>query len=391
MSKSVLYIGGFELPDRNAAAQRVIANSKIFSTLGYDIYLYGISHNKVKVNNSFCKLDLENFSFFYNEQKYPKTLIEWGRYLSDCSSVIDILKNRQSNNIDIVVAYNYPSIKLFKLYNYCKTNGIKLIADVTEWYVPTGNIFFRLLKASDTAFRMKYVHKKLDGLITISNFLSDFYKSQNILELPPLVDLKECKWKNKIKDKDRIINLCYVGSPGSGMKDRLDLIINSLFRIKNQVNSFHFHIVGISKQQYLTSFENSERLNEIDNLITFYGRQSHKKALSILKESTFTVFLRENNLVNTAGFPTKFVESVSCGVPVLTNISSNLDFYINKEKLGFELSIDSNEALDESLKESINKPFGEIIKAQNHCKDFVKFNFLHYKDSLSLFINKISK
>ena len=32
----IIYIGGFELPDKNAAAQRVIGNSKALRDLGYE-------------------------------------------------------------------------------------------------------------------------------------------------------------------------------------------------------------------------------------------------------------------------------------------------------------------------------------------------------------------
>ena len=35
--RTILYIGGFVLPDKNAAAQRVIANAKAMRALGYDV------------------------------------------------------------------------------------------------------------------------------------------------------------------------------------------------------------------------------------------------------------------------------------------------------------------------------------------------------------------
>ena len=39
MSKgSIIYIGGFELPDKNAAAHRVLNNAKIIRELGYEVF-----------------------------------------------------------------------------------------------------------------------------------------------------------------------------------------------------------------------------------------------------------------------------------------------------------------------------------------------------------------
>ena len=34
---------------------------------------------------------------------------------------------------------------------------------------------------------------------------------------------------------------------------------------------------------------------------------------------------RDTNIVTKAGFPTKFVESITCGIPVLTNKNSNIE------------------------------------------------------------------
>lgn len=40
---TILYIGGFELPDKNAAAQRVVANAKALRDLNYNVVFIGIT------------------------------------------------------------------------------------------------------------------------------------------------------------------------------------------------------------------------------------------------------------------------------------------------------------------------------------------------------------
>ena len=42
---TVFYIGGFELPDKNAAAHRVLNNAKIFRELGFRVIFCGIDQN----------------------------------------------------------------------------------------------------------------------------------------------------------------------------------------------------------------------------------------------------------------------------------------------------------------------------------------------------------
>src|SRR5271155_5572037 len=86
--KGILYIGGFELPDKNAAAQRVIANGKIFDELGFLVYYLGLdrtSNNKIPVKISVKGLD--NFTFY--SVRYPSRLSDW---LSHLCSIKEILK-----------------------------------------------------------------------------------------------------------------------------------------------------------------------------------------------------------------------------------------------------------------------------------------------------------
>ena len=40
--RTILYVGGFELPDKNAAAQRVLSVAKIFKSIGYNVIFLGI-------------------------------------------------------------------------------------------------------------------------------------------------------------------------------------------------------------------------------------------------------------------------------------------------------------------------------------------------------------
>ena len=44
--RTILYVGGFELPDLNAAAQRVLANALILRDLGYRVGLVGVTRRQ---------------------------------------------------------------------------------------------------------------------------------------------------------------------------------------------------------------------------------------------------------------------------------------------------------------------------------------------------------
>ena len=229
--KNVLYIGGFKLPDKNAAAQRVIANGKLFVKAGYNVHYIDVELNK-SIEDIFLEKEYEGFKYFVKSQKYPQTKQEWFSFITSIEFVKKAIEVNLSFLPDIIVVYNYPAVSLLKLIKYCKNNNIKLIADITEWYFPDGSLFFKIIKGLDAYYRMNFLHKKLDGVIVISKYLEDFYRDVNLIRLPPLVDKKSEKWNCLHTIKSDLRTLIYVGSISHGQKDRLDIIINSL----NQIN-----------------------------------------------------------------------------------------------------------------------------------------------------------
>lgn len=345
-SKTVLYVGGFELPDKNAAAQRVVANAKMLRDLGYNVIFVGIDKT-LNDETLFEETKVDTADFTYFRIKYPISIKEWIRYLYDISFVHHFQP-------DLIIAYNYPALALNRLRKWCKCRNVKIVADCTEWYEPKGGMLFRLIKGLDVYFRMKIIQPELDGVIAISKYIYNYYSSRmrNVIQLPPLVDKQESKWKSMGNPGiSNVVRLIYVGSPGTGNKDRLDIVINALEEIKKRHSlSFKFRIIGLTKDQYVKAYklENVSSLS-CDDCFEFMGRISHAEALNYLLNSDFQIFLRYNNLANTAGFPTKYVEATSCGVPVLTNTSSDMESYLTRLKNGSLLDISSQEKLIKSL------------------------------------------
>jgi glycosyltransferase involved in cell wall biosynthesis len=77
-------------------------------------------------------------------------------------------------------------------------------------------------------------------------------------------------------------------------------------------------------------------LPEESKSLSYLKEESHmQKALNEINKAEYVVFIRDVNLTNVAGFPTKFVEAISCGTPVLSNSTSNIDEYLITGKTGF--------------------------------------------------------
>ena len=63
MNKNVLYVGGFNLPDKNAAAQRVMANGLLFTISGYNVYYIDVKTDEV-ISDNFLENEFEGFKYF---------------------------------------------------------------------------------------------------------------------------------------------------------------------------------------------------------------------------------------------------------------------------------------------------------------------------------------
>lgn len=379
---TILYVGAFELPDKDAAAHRVLNNAKAFKELGYNVVFIDVDRGEK--NKDYIIKNKKNIGFDCWSRKFPKNIFEWIKYLIGIKELKEIIL--EYKNVKAVICYNYQAIALARLNKYCSKNNIKVISDCTEWYEDN-----RIIKKIDTILRMKYINKSIDGVICISSYLEKYYKnSVKTLVIPPLVDLQEEKWKlnPKIISSDKV-NFVYSGTPGKH-KDKLNYIIENLSKLNN--SNYIFTIIGIDKKKYLEYYpEHIKLLNNIEDKVKFLGRISHEESIKYVKGADYVVFIRENKRVNNAGFPTKFVESISCGTPVVTTRTSDLDKYLQNGENGFFINIEDNNEIVVILNNILNKSKEDIIKMKEICINSKKFYYKNYVSDFEFFLSKVLK
>lgn len=356
----VIYIGGFEFPDGNAATQRVLANAHILKHAGYQTVFIGIDRSlDYSIGLSDRPKEIQGFTYW--SKPYPKSITHWGNYLTSIRAFKKVA--HAYTNIHAVISYNYPAFAMERIRGFCKKNNILFLSDCTEWPLnDSGNILYRAIKSFDTKMRMHFSNTHADGLILASHYLANLYPKTQKAVVPSLVpDALSKKHPNaNQRTANEIPHLVYAGIPfrlGSiiqstnELKDRLDLVVDLLFKIDKENIPFHFDIYGITKEEYISSIpRHKEKVHSLQKRIIFHGRCNKEKLLERIRISDFSIFLREKTRVTEAGFPTKFSESMVCGTPVITTNTSDLENYLNEGKNGYFLDLRDLEIAKEKLK-----------------------------------------
>ena len=402
--KTIIYVGGFELPDKNAAAQRVLANAKIFRELGFNVVLVGVDKS-LSQDTHIKDTKSDVFGFESWAIPYPNGKKLWLKFITSNKHIEYIVDNYYLDDLYGVVCYNYPFVAQYKIKNMCSRKDAFYIPDATEWYESSGGgILFNTIKWLDTSLRMRFMHPQADGIITTSKYLSDFYNSKNCItvELPTLYDVANLRQQILQTEKNtNFIKLMYAGSAfnlervdknRSNIKDRLDKIILLLAKVYEEKTNFILNIYGLTEENYLSVFpEHNNILHDLSNHIVFQGRKPHLEIIENIQKSDFTIFIRNIERVIEAGFPSKFSESISYGTPVISNMISNIEPYHIEGKNHYTLALDDTEQQVEKMIKILNLNTDEIQNMKQYCLTNKIFDYKEYVSIVKHFLLKLEE
>ena len=388
----ILYVGGFEMPDKNAASLRVKSNAKILKTLNYKVIFIGLTKEyscvKKEVHHGF-----ESWLI-----PYPKNIYSWFNHIISINRVLEVITHLNKNEIRAIICYNFPAIPLYKLQKYCKKNNIFHISDTTEWYSSMNYSFLRkVVKYIDTSLRMKYFQFYSDGIITTSNYLTKFYSKtvKHVVEIPTLFDLNISRSLNE----DKKVKFIYAGIPFDKnhplekrnlIKDRLDKVVVLFSNVGLNYNNFILNIYGLNEPDYIKVFpEHKSMLIESKNCIKFHGKVSNTIVKEQMLLSDFSVFIRNIDRTIEAGFPTKFSESISMGTPVICNKISCIDKYMIEGKNCFEIDMNSLTKQLKKINFILNLDKILINEMKTFCLQSQMFHYKNYLNRVDVFFKSL--
>ena len=313
---TVIYMGNIELPDKNAAAHRVLNNAKLLRELGLRTVFLGVSRGGRYFDGT-VKRDY-GVGFDVYEQCYPSSARQWAAQIFDTRS-LQTLVGRYPDTAAVIL-YNTQYATLLAVKRALAGQGICILYDCTEGNAYTeGSALKKAVKRADSRLIETCLPRRSDGLIVVSDRMRARYAKKQPLLLPPLVDTADPIWHQTPETREKF-TFCYAGDPSN--KDRLDLMLRAFSGLP--ADAAELRIIGVGREEY-AAFGGADA-PACEN-VRFLGRLSHEETvLEILSCGCF-LFLREPSRRNTAGFPTKFAEALTCGVPVITTAVSDVPLY----------------------------------------------------------------
>lgn len=314
---TIIYYGGFSLPDKNASANRVVSNGKIFEAIGYRVVFLGADYEdsgyegvKIVGENMLC-------------EAHPSGAVQWLKQIIFFKNLKNLIS--QDKTVKLVILYNVPFITLLLAKQFLKKYHVEVAYDCTEWTRFTeGSFVKRAFKYIDEFFVSGLVHLVAHRVIVISEMMMKAYKSsKKIIKLPPLVDISDPMWHQVPEKGNEAFTFCFAGFPG-GNKEYLDKVVEAFSSLNIEAR---LKIVGVDREQFLELYPGTT----IGQGVEFLGLLSHSESIKEILSCDCYVFIRPSDRRNNAGFPTKFVESFTCGVKIITTDVSDVKSYADED------------------------------------------------------------
>jgi glycosyltransferase involved in cell wall biosynthesis len=397
----IVYVGGFELPDRNAAAQRVLNNARIFRALGFRPILVGVSRERA-CDGKLYAADAGEAAFEAWETGYPRSTSQWIKTIVTDAPLRQLpdQANVEPRSIAAVICYNHPAVAQARIARLARSWGAAAIADCTEWYgVRSWTSPANVIKNLDTAARMRLVNPRMDGLITTSPYMTGFYSSvgRPLLEIPTLVETPSTVDETASLFRENGDLMLFSTGPSipawataEDVHDRIDWIIDLLDEAAVRGGRFVLTVPGIDRERFLAIFpDRREQLDRLGAAVRFLGRIPRAVLLQLQERAAFALTLRTDTRVTRAGFPTKYSEAIAYGTPVISNDMMSVAPYRQEGRTGFTIDPDDREAAVAKLMAILAMTDEEIANMKQHCRSSGLFSPAAFERATGSFLDVI--
>ena len=401
MRKAIIYVGGFELPDRNAAALRVLNNAHVLRGLGYRVILIGVGRDR-PYQRSLHSADPGGVDVEAWEIGYPKRRSDWFDAIRADWPIRELVASGvvEPGEIAAVICYNHPGIAQLRIASLARKWGAAALADCTEWYAKRPwTSPANVVKNLDVPLRMHWSNRQMDGLITTAPYITDFYRPTGlpIVEIPTLMESPgtNAPLAEAVQLPLPLIAVASGFSEGAraeSIHDRIDWMLELLDGAAVRGADFVLRIAGVDRESYLSFFPAHRKLLErLEGRVEFLGCLPRPELLHLLERSAFALVMRHRTRVTLAGFPSKYAEAITFGTPVICNDIPSIAPYHVEGKTGFRLDLDDRDGAVATLHELLRIEPETVRSMKRFCRSYDGFLAPAFEERMASFLISVER
>jgi glycosyltransferase involved in cell wall biosynthesis len=341
LNKRVFIVGEFSYPEGGAATKRISSFCQGFAQNGYQVYIIGLAvYNSNKKKYSFEEIN--NNIFYLNNTSTSKvefSIVNKGiinkliwfyySYFGSFQIFFKVWKKFKFTNDDVVMLYGRNFFKLWPFTLHSKNKRPKIILDVVEHL----SIFSGYAKYFNPLYwdwylGFYFLPRKVDLITCITYSLDSIFKRKNLnsIVIPSVSTWTNTIQKIKIKDK---ISFLYIGALlDKDAASNMIEIFKCLFEFNNEVSLI---IAG----KYLQTKRGIEIYNYckedpiLKERIIFYGEFSQNDFDDLMQKADCLVLLRRSDKTEEYSFPTRLIEYLKTGKPVVISDVGDISKYLD--------------------------------------------------------------
>lgn len=317
-------------------------------------------------------------------RKLARMMVSWGRRTVAWLDAAPVPPTH-------VICYGGFAAFALRIQRWAARRGVPVIQDVVEWYDPrqlAGGRYGPLWPSSELALRR--VYPRAAGVIAISEFLESYYAAAGVptvvvpptLDVPPLGPDPAAPAGEGVADR---LEFVYFGVPGP--KDRLAPVVRALARLDPEGRRARLRILGPDRATVLANV-GTDRLPPGVEIV---GPVPQDQVAAQVRAADLSVLLRPVERFTTAGFPTKFVESLAAGTGVLGTLTSDLGRYLVDGTTGIVVSGLGDGAVTAAVDRALGLSGDErrAMRVAAHAMATRSFDVRRYSDPLEAFLHRV--
>jgi glycosyltransferase involved in cell wall biosynthesis len=385
MRDVVVYAGGFRLPDGAASGQRCLGNARLLRSIGFRPLVLGKlpDQQPAAVHACFDGIECREIRGLGGSCNYERS----------AKPVLDAIANVGVERVHSVQLYNYPALGLALVMRACRKLGIPVIVECTEWYGWEGvGLVRNLRRILESRWRATYLARRAGNIVCTTHWFAGRHPGSNVFVLPFVMDrVQNAAQPGEARPTGAGRMFIYSGSPGLGMsKDRLQDAISAFARMHAEGMVFRFVIVGIRREDYLAAVPGHVKcLESMSDAVVFMGRVPRAEAVSLLRGADFSVFFRNRNRTSEVGFPTKYAEATTFGIPVISNRTSDIANYLHDGRNGFLVENDTHGAIEAALRRAVTLSQEQVDRMKDEMARDDSFCMSAWQDRARAFMSRV--